>query len=37
MLDGRGLFAASESVTREEWAAYVSAATLNVATLAYRQ
>lgn len=24
MLDGRGLFAASESVTREEWRAYVA-------------
>ena len=28
MLDGRGLFAASESVTREEWAAYVSGSDL---------
>jgi CHASE1-domain containing sensor protein len=28
MLDGRGLFAASESVTREEWAAYVEGSDL---------
>ncbi|HEX2182907.1 MAG TPA: CHASE domain-containing protein, partial [Rubrobacteraceae bacterium] len=28
MLDGRGLFAASESVTREEWAAYVAGSDL---------
>ena len=28
MLDGRGLFAASENVTREEWAAYVAGSDL---------
>ena len=28
MLDGRGLFAASDSVTREEWSAYVAGSDL---------
>jgi CHASE1-domain containing sensor protein len=37
MLDGRGLFAASESVTRRSGPPTSRAATLNVATLAYRQ